>query len=83
MNQTTTYVYTDYLVLLTGVCGCTPEGRGRENGSNGQREQHIIRIINYCQCLSRISCAGFLGRAIVGAKRRTVGDEAGTGETCG
>ena len=35
MNQTTTYVYTDYLVLLTAVCGCTPEGRG--NGSNGPR----------------------------------------------
>ena len=35
MNQTTTYVYIDFLVLLTGVCGCTPEGRG--NGSNGPR----------------------------------------------
>ena len=29
MNEATTYVYTDYLVLLTGVCGCTPEGRGK------------------------------------------------------
>ena len=41
------------------------------------KEKHIVRIINYCQCSSRISCAGFLGRAIVGARRRTVGDGAG------
>ena len=37
MNQTTTYVYIDFPVLLTGVCGCTPEGRGGGNGSNGPR----------------------------------------------
>ena len=29
----------------------------------------LLGIINYCQCLSRISCAGFLGRAIIGAGR--------------